>query len=134
MDPFATIILAMVCGLVVSLLLLGLYHPRSGAQTVRWQPTRSAELEIQNEIDDLDQMLEAANERRRRRGEPELTEDGLRVSIGAERARISKRRDEYLAELDIEQMLAVKNERRRRKGLPEITADEYRAQVARERW
>jgi hypothetical protein len=133
-DPFAAIILAMVCGLVVSLLLLGLYHPRTGAQALKWQPTRSPELEVQNEIDDLDQMLEAANERRRRRGEPELTEDTLRMSIGAERARISKRRDDYLAELDLEQMLAVKNERRARKGLPPITADEYRAQVERERW
>ena len=122
------------CGLVVSLLLLGLYHPRTGPQALKWQPTRSPELEVQNEIDDLDQMLEALNERRGRRGQPELTEDGLRISIGAERAKISKRRDEYLEELDLEQMLTVKNERRARKGLPPITADEYRAQVERERW
>ena len=134
MDPFATVMLALVAGLLVALVLIGLYHPRTGAQVLRWQPTRSPELEVQNEIDDLDEMLAAANERRRRRGEPELTEDTLRISIGAERARLSKRRDEYLAELDVEQMLTVKNQRRRAKGLPPITAEEYRAQVARERW
>ena len=133
MDPFAVIMLAIVGGLLTALVLLGLFHPRTGAQTLRWQPTRSAELEVQNEIDDLDQMLEAANEHRRRRGLPELTEDGVRASIGEERARTARRRDEYLADLDVEQMLAVKNERRRAKGLPEITAEQYRSQLERER-
>jgi uncharacterized protein YkwD len=133
-DPFAAIMLGVVGMLVTALLLIGLYHPRTGAQALKWQPTRSPELEVQNEIDDLDEMLEAINERRARRGLPGLNEDTLRVSIGAERAKLSKRRDEYLAELDVEQMLTVKNERRAAKGLPPITAEEYRAQVARERW
>jgi hypothetical protein len=132
-DPFAAIMLGIVGGMLVGLVLLGLLHPRTGAQTLDWKPTRSAELEVQNEIDDLDQMLEAANERRRRRGAPELTEESVRAGVGEERARTAMRRDEYLAELDIEQMLAVKNERRRAKGLAEITADEYRARLERER-
>ena len=125
--------LALVGGLLAALVLLGLLHPRSGADTLRWQPTRSAELEVQNEIDDLDQMLEAANARRRRRGEPELTEDGVRRSIGADLAATSRRRDEYLEDLDVLQMLEVKNARRRAKGLPEITEQDYRARVEAER-
>jgi hypothetical protein len=132
-DPFAVIILGIVGGLLAAVVLLGVFHPRSGVQILRWEPTRSAELEVQNEIDDLDQMLEAANERRRRRGAPELTEESVRAGVGEERARTAMRRDEYLAELDIEQMLAVKNERRRAKGLAAITADEYRARLERER-
>jgi hypothetical protein len=128
-DPFAAIMLGIVGGLLVALVLLGLYHPRTGAQTLDWRPTRSAEVEIQNEIDDLDQMLEATNARRRARGEAELTEEGVRADLGRDVAAGIKRRDEYLADLEVEQLLAVKNERRRAKGLPEITAAEYRASI-----
>ena len=123
------IMLAIVGGLLTALVLLGLFHERTGPQALRWEPTRSAELEVQNEIDDLDQMLEAANARRRRRGEAELTEEGLRASVGAELARTVQRREDYLAELDIAQMLDAKNARRRAKGLPEISAGEYRAAI-----
>ena len=133
MDPFAVIMLGTVGGLLVALILIGLYHPRSGAQALEWRPTRSPEVEIQNEIDDLDEMLAAANERRRRRGLPELTEASLRDDVGRERAALSKRREDYLADLEVVQMLEAKNERRRAKGLPEITADEYRARIDAER-
>jgi hypothetical protein len=128
-DPFAVIMLGIVGGLVAALLLLGLFHPRTGAQTLDWKPARSAELEIQNEIDDLDQMLEAANARRRRRGEPELTEEAVRARLGADLAASIKRREDHLAELEVVQMLDVKNARRRAKGLPEITIEEYRASI-----
>jgi hypothetical protein len=132
-DPFAVIMLAIVGGLLTSLVLLGLFHPRSGADTLKWQPTRSAELEIQNEIDDLDQMLEAANARRRRRGEAELSEEGVRRALGEDLAAVARRRDQYLEDLDVVQMLEAKNARRRAKGLPEITAEEYRARIEAER-
>ena len=127
------IMLGMVGGLLVALILIGLYHPRSGTQALDWKPTRSPEVEIQNEIDDLDEMLAAANERRRRRGLPELTEASLRDDVGRERAALSKRRQDYLADLEVVQMLAAKNERRRAKGLPEIDPDEYRARIDAER-
>lgn len=123
------IMLGIVGGMLVGLLLLGLFHPRTGADTLNWKPTRSAELEVQNEIDDLDQMLEAANARRRRRGEAELTEEGIRASVGADLADTIKRREDHLAELEVVQMLDAKNARRRAKGLPEITVEEYRAKI-----
>jgi hypothetical protein len=128
-DPFAVIMLGIVGGMLVGLVLLGLFHPRTGADTLDWKPTRSVELEIQNEIDDLDQMLEAANVRRRARGERELTEDSVRASVGADLAESIKRREERLADLEVVQMLDVKNARRRAKGLPEISVEEYRAQI-----
>jgi acyl-CoA reductase-like NAD-dependent aldehyde dehydrogenase len=128
-DPFAVIVFGIVGGMLVGLVLLGLLHPRSGAQTLDWKPTRSPEQEIQNEIDDLDQMLEAANARRRRRGEAELTEASVRASVGADVADTIKRREEHLAELEVVQMLDAKNARRRAKGLPEISVEEYRAKI-----
>jgi acyl-CoA reductase-like NAD-dependent aldehyde dehydrogenase len=132
-DPFSAIMVGLVGFMLVGLVLLGLYHPRSGAETLDWRPTRSAELEVQNEIDDLDQMLEAANARRRRRGAPELTEEGVRASIGTDLADTIKRREDHLADLEVVQMLDAKNARRRAKGLPEITVEEYRARIFGER-
>jgi hypothetical protein len=132
-DPFSVIMFGIVGVMLVGLVLLGLYHPRTGADTLDWKPTRSAELEVQNEIDDLDQMLEAANARRRRRGAPELTEEGIRASIGTDLADTIKRREDHLADLEVVQMLDAKNARRRAKGLPEITVEEYRARIFGER-
>jgi hypothetical protein len=76
-DPFGIVMLAIVGGVVVAVVLLGLFHPRTGAQTLDWRPTRSPELEMQNELDDLAEMLEAVNRRRRARGERELTAEEL---------------------------------------------------------
>jgi hypothetical protein len=128
-DPFVVIMVGGVLGLLLALILLGLFYPGSGADQVGWRPTRSAEEQIQNEIDDLDQMLEAANMRRRRRGQAELTEQEVHQQVNAATAEHSRRREEYLSELEIVQMLNVKNERRRAKGLREISVEEYRARI-----
>ena len=90
MDPFALIMLGGVAVLVVVLLLLGRFYPGSGAEQLDWRPTRSPELEIQNEIDDLDQMREAVNRRRRARGQAELTDQELDERL-AEDARVRRR-------------------------------------------
>jgi len=84
MDPFALIMLGIIGGLLLWVVFLGLYHPRTGSDVLQWRPTRSAELEMQNELDDVDQMMEAANQRRRARGEAELTEDEYRLRLRAE--------------------------------------------------
>src|SRR3954452_19342583 len=60
MDPFAAIMLGGTALLVIALMLIGAFHPRSGADVLRWRPTRSPEVEAQNEIDDVDQMLAPA--------------------------------------------------------------------------
>ena len=78
------ITLAMIGVLVGILLLIGHYYPGSSAELVDWKPTRSPEVEAQNEIDDLRQMLEAQNEMRRRRGAPEVDEVALRAEVEAE--------------------------------------------------
>jgi hypothetical protein len=76
--------------LVIGVILLGVFYPGSGAEQLDWRPTRSPELEIQNEIDDLDQMREAVNRRRRARGQAELTDEELEERL-AEDARVRRR-------------------------------------------
>lgn len=127
------IMVGLVGGLLVALILLGLFYPGSGADQVRWRPTRSVEVEVQNELDDLDQMLAATNEKRRARGAADLTESSIHERVAEDRRIADERREAYLGEVEIEQMLAVKNERRARKGLAPITAEEYRAQLEAER-
>jgi len=129
LDAFAVIMTAMVGGMLLLLILLGVFYPGSGAKQLDWKPTRSAEVEVQNEIDDLDQMLEAANERRRKRGAQELTEEGLHDQVREHQRESAKRRDDYMADLEVAQMLDRVNERRREKGQPEQTLEELKAEL-----
>jgi hypothetical protein len=64
-------VLLFIVGVVV---VVGHAYPGDDAELIDWFPTRSPAVEVQNEIDDVRQMLEAQNEMRRRRGAPELTE------------------------------------------------------------
>ena len=70
-------------GLVVIgiFLAIGKWYPGSGADQVDWHPTRSPELEAELELDDVDQMLEAQNARRRASGRPERTEEDVRIQV-----------------------------------------------------
>ncbi len=74
------------------LLVVGHYYPGTSASLVDWVPTRSPEVEAQNEIDDIRQMMEAQNEMRRRRGAPEMTEEELQAGVAEdERLRLRGR-------------------------------------------
>ena len=73
--------LAILAFMVGVLVVVGHFYPGSSASLVDWVPTRSPEVEAQNEIDDIRQMMEAQNEMRRRRGAPEMTEEDLRASV-----------------------------------------------------
>ncbi|MGH2953496.1 MAG: hypothetical protein ACRDK9_05670 [Solirubrobacterales bacterium] len=72
---FILVSLAMVGFIVLCLVLLARAYPGSGADLVDWKPTRSYEVEAQLELDDVQQMIDAQNEYRRRRGATELTEE-----------------------------------------------------------
>ena len=50
------------------------FQAHSVADLLDWKPTRSPEVEAQNEMDDVRQMIEAQNDLRRRRGAEEITE------------------------------------------------------------
>ncbi len=84
--------LAVIAFMIGVLVLVGHFYPGSSADLVDWKPTRSPEVEVQNEIDDVRQMMEAQNEMRRRRGAPELTEADLQRKVAEdERLRLRGR-------------------------------------------
>src|SRR6476620_5964606 len=83
----------MVLLIVGVLFVLEHFYTGNNAELLDWKPTRSPELEVQNEIDDVQQMLEAQNEMRRRRGAVERNEQELRDEVAAEeRERLRRRR------------------------------------------
>ena len=75
MDVFTVVFGGLLLFFVATVLLLGLFSKRSARDYLDWKPTRSPEVEAQNDIDDVAQMIEAQNAMRRRRGAPEITEE-----------------------------------------------------------
>ena len=73
MNAFTVVCGGLLLFFVVTVVLLGLFSKRSALEILDWKPTRSEQVEAENEVDDLEQMLEAQNELRRRRGQPERT-------------------------------------------------------------
>ncbi|HEY2602313.1 MAG TPA: hypothetical protein VGI67_12210 [Thermoleophilaceae bacterium] len=84
-----------IVGVILLVVALGKWSPVSAAQVLDWKPTRSYEDEVQLELDDIDQMLEAQNERRRRSGRPELTEDDMRAEVDAAQRELQERAETY---------------------------------------
>lgn len=72
---FIFLSLGMVALIVGVLVLLARAYPGSGADLVDWRPTRSYETEAELELEDVQQMIDAQNEMRRRRGKTEITEE-----------------------------------------------------------
>jgi hypothetical protein len=91
-DPFAIVIFGGLAALLIFILALGRWYPGSGADVLDWKPTRSMETEVELELDDIDQMLEAQNERRRARGEPERTEQDIRDMVAEHEREQAERR------------------------------------------
>jgi hypothetical protein len=82
----------MVLLIVGVLVVLEHFYKGGNAELLDWKPTRSPELEVQNEIDDVQQMLEAQNEMRRRRGVADRNEQELRDEVAAEELERLRRR------------------------------------------
>jgi hypothetical protein len=59
---------------VIMFVLARAFQANSVAELIDWKPTRSPEVEAQNEVDDVRQMIEAQNALRRKRGAKEITE------------------------------------------------------------
>ena len=75
---------ALVIFIVGVIVVVGHFYGGTDASLVDWYPTRSPQVEAENEIDDVRQMVDAQNEMRRRRGAAELSEDTLRREVAAE--------------------------------------------------
>jgi hypothetical protein len=72
-DAFTLVSGGLVALVVVGALLLGVVSRRSALDILDWRPARSPESEAADEVDDVEQMIEAQNAIRRRRGKPERT-------------------------------------------------------------
>jgi hypothetical protein len=83
-DTFTLVSTVLVGALILTVVLLGIFSKRSALEILDWKPTRSPQAEAENEVDDIEQMIAAQTELRRRRGKPERTlediEDEWRAS------------------------------------------------------
>ena len=84
-DAFTVVFGGLLAFFVIAVVLLGLFSKRSVRDYLDWKPTRSPEVELQNEIDDVEQMIAAQNELKRRRGAPEITEEEIEARVREDR-------------------------------------------------
>jgi len=80
-DAFPLYVFGGIAVLVGLLVLVARMYPGSGADLLDWGPSRSYEQEIELENQDVEQMIEAQNEYRRRRGEAEVSEEEVRLDV-----------------------------------------------------
>lgn len=124
-DPFAIVLLAGLAALVLWAWILGRANQRSGLESFGLRSARQiVEDREALEAEDLDQMLEAHNARRRRRGETEVTVADLERRVMEDVADQRRRREALVAERDLDQLLEATNARRRARGLPERTREQ----------
>jgi Asp-tRNA(Asn)/Glu-tRNA(Gln) amidotransferase C subunit len=92
-DAFTVIFGGTLAFFVILVLLLGVFSKRSARDILDWKPTRSPEAEAQNELDDVEQMIEAQNELKRRRGAPEISEDEIQARVREDREQMRRWRE-----------------------------------------
>jgi hypothetical protein len=126
-DPFALVLLGGLAALILWIWLLGRYYPGNGLEQLGLKSAR--EISEQREAldaEDLEQMLDAHNARRRAKGKPDLTVSDLENRVMEDLAEQRRRRDSYMADRELDELLAATNARRRARGLPERTRAEAR--------
>ena len=90
----------MVALIVVVLVLLARAYPGSGADLVDWKPTRSYEDEARLELEDVQQMIDAQNVYRRKRGAGDLTEADAQAMAREDEKVRERARSSYDRRLD----------------------------------
>ena len=112
---FVWIMVGVFVFLIVFVILLGIFYPGTGAEQLKWRPTRSPELEAQNEIDDLSQMLEATNAKRRARGATDLDERQLHARLREDEALRESLKGDASADEEMRQLQEAREFRRKRR-------------------
>jgi hypothetical protein len=126
-DSFAIVLFGVLAVIVVWVWMIGRANQNRGMESFGLRSAqRITEDREALEAEDLAQMLEAHNARRRRRGELEMTVADLERRVMDDRAEQSRRREEYLADRDLDQLLEATNARRRARGLPERSREDVR--------
>jgi arsenate reductase len=97
-DPFTLIVTVGLVGGFLAIIALGLWHPRSGADVLDWRPTRSPEVEAQNDIDDVAQMIAAQNRIRERKGKTARTQDEVESQVRDQQQELRDYADAYWAD------------------------------------
>jgi hypothetical protein len=135
MDPFALVLIAALLALVIWVLLLGRYAPGSGLEQLGLKSGREiTERRAALEAEDLTQMLEARNARRRARGEQEVSAEDFEMQVMADisaqrrldQEQSNSRREQEMADLELDELLEATNARRRARGLPERTREDVK--------
>lgn len=125
MDPFAIVILGGLVAVGLWMWLIGRQNPGSGMDALGLRSAREiTETREALEAEDLEQMLEAHNARRRRRGEPDLTSHDLELRVAEDMAEQRRRQQELASDRELDELLEATNARRRARGLPERTRAE----------
>lgn len=127
MDAFAIVILGAIAALILWVWLLGRYFPGSGLEQLGMRNAREITEDREAlEAEDLSQMLAAHNERRRRRGKPEMTVNDIEMQVATDVRELRGRRESYMADRELDQLLEATNARRRARGEPERTREEVK--------
>jgi len=92
-DAYTAVMLGLFALLVIAVLLLGAFSQASPREFLDWKPTRSPEAEAQNELDDVEQMIEAQNAMKRRRGAAEVTEEEIEARVQEDRDEMRRWRE-----------------------------------------
>jgi len=92
-DAFTVVFGGTLAFFVILVLLLGMFSKRSARDILDWKPTRSPEAEAQNELDDVEQMIAAQNELKRRRGAPEISEEEIEARVREDREQLRRWRE-----------------------------------------
>ena len=93
MNAFTVVFGGLLLFFAVTVLLLGLFSRRSARDYLDWKPTRSPEVEAQNELDDVEQMIAAQNELKRRRGAAEISEEEIEARVREDREQLRRWRE-----------------------------------------
>lgn len=112
---FVWIMIGIFAFLVLFVILLGIFYPGTGAEQLKWKPTRSPELDAQNEVDDLAQMFEATNAKRRARGEPELDQHSINARLREDADLRRRMRGDGDADEELRQLREAREFRARRR-------------------
>ena len=94
-DAFTLIVMVSLAVGFLAILALGVWHPRSGADVLDWKPTRSAEVEFQNDVDDVEQMIAAQNRLREKRGKGARTQEQIERQVSDHQRELSDYADAY---------------------------------------
>jgi hypothetical protein len=124
-DPFALVLLAGLAILVLWVWILGRANQGRSMEPFGLRSARQITEDREGlEAEDLAQMLEAHNERRRRRGEADVTVADLERRVMQDVSEQQRRREAYLADRELDELLEATNARRRARGLPDRTREE----------